>query len=428
MKWNIAACPQEIAARVATWAQRFNLVRDSPVFFACPDIEFEEHSLNKTASDLLQLKMLICDLPRRLDLSRSAFLKMQGMPNDFLTFAAHDALSWQPRIFRPDCILTRDGIKVIEMNIDNGALAIYGEIYAKSFFNLNPKLRQFWRQESLGGLDKVLNTLDFFANDLSDKQTSGLKIFWWDLKDRPQELEHERTQIIETLRKKGLDVSLILGEDILTVPPDPRAYVFRAFAYAHFFNERPDLQEIFRKIPSYLIAQGDLGINSAIYDNKVNMALLRSNDVADVLSEEEHDLIQRLIPDTRKLGDGQEIAENILHDKDRWISKAGVSFQGKQVKFGSECSNDEWAHHLKSATKDQRSWTIQNRVKPVPLSIPVTDGRDWKTLGAGHIVNFFFVGDRFAGTWLRVSNHQKKIGAPDGTNTILVLPRIVGST
>lgn len=207
--------------------------------------------------------------------------------------------------------------------------------------------------------------------------------------------------------------------------------MFRAFAYAHFFNERQDLQEIFAKIPSDLIAQGDLGINSALYDNKVNLALLsslRSSDVADVLSEEEHELIQRLIPDTRKLDDGQEIAENILRDKDLWISKAGVGFQGKQVKFGSECSNDEWTLHLESAAKDQRSWTIQNRVEPVPLSIPVTDGREWKTLGAGHIVNFFFVGDRFAGTWVRVSNHQEKIGAPDGTNTILALPRIVAST
>ena len=111
--------------------------------------------------------------------------------------------------------------------------------------------------------------------------------------------------------------------------------------------------------------------------------------------------------------------------KDSLICKAGVGFQGKQVKFGSECTNDEWACLLKTAANVQHGWTIQNRVEPVPLSIQVTNGQEWKTLGTGHIVNFFFVGDCFAGTWVRISNHQEKIGAPDGTNTILALPRIV---
>lgn len=295
-------------------------------------------------------------------------------------------------------------------------------------FLIYTKLRQFWWQESQGGLDGVLKTFDFLAKDLMDKQTSGQKIFWWDLKDRSQELENERTQVIESLRKKGLEISLILGEDILTVPPGSRTYVFRAFAYVHFLNKRQDLQEIFAKIPSSLILQGDLGINSALYDNKVNLALLRSRDVIDVLSEEEHDLIQRIIPDTYTLDNRQESPENVLRDKDCWIIKKGVGFQGKHVIVGSDHSYDEWAFHLKSAAQDKSSWIIQKRVEPVSISIPVTNGLEWKTLGAGHIVNFFFVGDRFAGTWLRVSNLKEKIGAPDGTNTILALPRIVRST
>ena len=418
MQFVPSSIPGAILEETGKFAQRMNRIRQTPGWYVYPTIQLSSKDLYTAAKDLLRIKEIICGLPQLLNLSHRDFLSKLGESSNLLDFSKNESLEWKSSFFRPDCILTSQGLKILEMNIDNGSMAMYGGMALKSFYKMQSLLPKYIN--SVGGvaIDETLDIENNLFQYFKNIQDCGKRIYFWDLALRSEAVRTERDREIAYLRNKGIEISLVLGKEILHVPANGDSYVFRYFAYPHIFKKNSDLPEIFSEIPGILFKNGDLGGTSSLYDHKVNLALLWNHKVQSQLSLKDVELIQKYIPESYFVDD----LLPKLTDRTDWVLKQGIGFQGAQVLLGSDCSQEEWDIALSEA-KIKSGFVLQKKVQALSLQARATDGYSSKYVGQNHVLNMFFVDNKFCGSWFRLaSNAQGKVGAIDSENILGVLP------
>ncbi len=412
--------PDNVLIETRNLAQRMNRVRETPGWYAHPTIRLSFTELSSIASDLLRIKKIICSLPQLLNLNHHEFLKKLGERTDLLDFSKNEALDWKTSFFRPDCVLTPQGLKVLEMNIDNGSMAMYGGMALKSFYKMQANLPKYLASTDGLSIDDTLDIEGSLYRYFRKIQESGKKIYFWDLSIRSESIKNERDREITFLKNKGIEINLVLGKEILEIPLED-SYVFRYFAYPHVFKRDSNLPKLFSQIPETLFKNGDLGVTSALYDNKVNLALLWTKSIQSYLSASDIELIKKYIPETYVIDNNLPI----LSIRSDWVLKQGIGFQGAQVLLGSECSQEQWELAISKA-KNNGPFVMQKRVHSLNLNVEATDGHKSKCVGQNHILNMFFVDNKFSGSWFRLaSNSEGKVGAIDSETVLGALPIVL---
>src|SRR3989339_632477 len=94
-------------------------------------IPLQRTAVNKWARDLLSLKKLLCGLPKKIGMRPEEYADFFKMVPKMRRYLRHDGLKWVSPFFRPDCILTDTGPKVLEFNIDTGSMAFISGISLK---------------------------------------------------------------------------------------------------------------------------------------------------------------------------------------------------------------------------------------------------------------------------------------------------------
>lgn len=413
---------QQFLPQMKLTAKRFNQIREKPSWFAANVLPLEATLVRKWSDDLLKLKRLICALPLRLQMSPNQFFEFQQSDRTLPSWAAHDPMRWVSSFFRPDCILTAEGLKVIEFNIDNGSLSIFSGIAAKSYYQLIPGFNDWLNQIYGSNLSKSVFTEEVVLDYFLKGQANGKKIIFWDLAERSVDIAEERRKEIDFLKKKGVSIDLLVGDEILTVQKKSGIFIFRYFAYVHFFNSSNGMQEIFRKLNPQLFTNSDLGLSSVLYDNKVNLALLWDPRTQSLLTDEEIELVKTYIPRSACV---QAANPEASGNKNQWVLKKGIGFQGKNVVVGSETDSSDWSHHLQQAAKEG-GYILQEAVTPLRLPFNLTDGEKQLYSVDSHILNMYFADNQYSGMLFRLKadGTEKKVGAIDARSVVVGMPVI----
>lgn len=420
MKFSKSSIPENALIETENIAQRMNRVREEPGWYAYPNLQIFLQDISSAASDILRIKEIICSLPNLLGLSHRQFLTQLGEPSNLLDFSKNESFEWQSSFFRPDCVMTPQGLKILEMNIDNGSMAMYGGMALKSFYKMQNTLSHYISSSGGVSIEDTLDIEEGLYQYFKKIQDNGKKIYFWDLSIRSEAVRSERDREIAYFKNRGLEIQLVLGNEVLEVPLSKDSYVFRYFAYPHILKPQSPLPDIFSQIPSMILSNGDLGVTSAIYDNKVNLALLWSPSVQSRLSATDIQIIRKYIPETYIVDDNLPT----LADRSEWVLKQGIGFQGAQVVMGDECSQTDWESALSEA-RAKNHFVVQSRMHALNLNVQATDGQNVKTIGQNHVLNMFFVDNKFCGSLFRLASTAKgKIGAIDSNKIIGALPII----
>lgn len=96
-----------------------------------------------------------------------------------------------------------------------------------------------------------------------------------------------------------------------------------------------------------------------IGDNKLCLALLSDPRFAGMFTAAERDAVQRLIPYSRKTGDGVEAAE-LLADRAGWVVKGPYDTRGNSVYVGVEQDENQWRTVVRQAADG--GWLAQRAI------------------------------------------------------------------
>ena len=184
-------------------------------------------------------------------------------------------------------------------------------------------------------------------------------------------------------------------------------------------------REVFRNL---LIGNVDVynGPLTALYADKRNLALLSDSVGTDRLTQEESNLVAKLIPWTRELepgttlyGDERVDLLNLVEaQRQRMVLKPARSSSGEGVCLGRHVNADDWTTAVQEALASERPWVVQEHVESYPF---LCQSGQFGASPHDVIWGPFVFGDRYAGTFLRmlpkeISGVVNRIqGAVDGT-------------
>lgn len=417
---------RELKSRIKKCARVLNLFSGTKAYFASSFICLDQDELGQWAQDFLQIKKLVCTLGHRMGLDPEAYYSLFNLSPDLMELLCKNKSQWVPSFFRPDCILTENGPKLVDFNIDNGSMAFTAGLESKNFYKSDKIIREYIEQKYGFGLDASFGAEREFVNYLSRIQYLGNKIQIWDIPGRSEDQKKERNSLLQFYRTQGLSIELIESESI---PRDPKkgVYTFRFFAYIHFAKKPEQLRKFFGETAGLSLESADVGFSSITYDNKINMALLWSSDVQKFLTPEEIRLVTKYIPKTyglNRLTPSQ--LTSVRSNREEWVLKAGTGIQGLDVHLGLELNDDQWIEMIATALRTGNS-IVQERSIPLKLDIEFTDGRSEITVDGAHIMNFYYVNDKFSGVVFTVNRDRKmtKVGVVDSLDVFVALPVFV---
>jgi hypothetical protein len=148
-------------------------------------------------------------------------------------------------------------------------------------------------------------------------------------------------------------------------------------------------------------------MDTVMYSNKGNLALLHDHQLSDAFTSQEADLIDRMLPWTRRLAETQtdvdgETVDLVTHcqaHRDDLILKPRSGFGGIDTFPGWEHTDGEWRDLLtESLAKD---FVVQRRV--IPLGEPVIDPKTGELEDWGANFGTFITDEGYAGTYIRAA-------------------------
>lgn len=399
---------------------------NKPLLFPTGLLPIDARQANSWAEDILRLKKLICGLRDRMALSIDAYCNLLNIPAAVRAIAGFRGMAFPSGYFRPDCILTASGPKVLEFNIDPGSMVFIAGMAPKNFYRCIPGLDSFLKGLSPSGLDGSFWGERNFLSHLQRLSSGGRRICFWDVPGREGEQARERETELDYFRREGLNLELLEGRDIVD-RISAGLYVFRYFSYNHFLlpNGWFDSSDI-RALECFS-EMNDISTSSVAFDNKQNLALLWTPKVQYYLDSKELELVKRYIPKTyQSSAQDKALLDNIRGNRERWIIKGGNGFQGRNTSAGQDCSETEWEAFLETAMGNGDA-VFQEVVAPIPLPLRLTDGTREFAPAGGHIVNFYYVNDVFSGLVFRLKRDRKglKIGAINAEHVVAALPLLI---
>jgi hypothetical protein len=218
----------------------------------------------------------------------------------------------------------------------------------------------------------------------------------------------ELAKMIELLAEVGHRAYLVdpAGEDWLT--RDPRGGYLK-------YGVQPVLSDIggwaafLDRVSSHKLRIANPLAGRWIGDNKLCLALLSDPRFATMFTPEELDSIDRLIPHSRKVGDGVDTAE-LLADRAGWVVKGPYDTRGNSVYVGSEQDDERWRAVVDRADRD--GWLAQRAVPPYR--------RTWHGVDCFQDLSIVLLDGAWAGYTSRISENLRVNVAQGGGRQVVL--------
>jgi hypothetical protein len=351
------------------------------------------------------------DIPIVIDYLRKKYsqdkisesIQLNKLPNWLESFIDQSLFN-STRFFRPDCVVTADGIKIVEFNIDFGSCGVEVGIELKRLMSA--------AGVALQDLNQWFNADQAYVDYLIGR-CHGRPLLIWDIEGRSKEFVSDRMRFLSLLEQKGLDT--VLCEGAIKSDLARGKVVLRYFAYPHFLglaNLHDSLRVLDQKV-------NDVDVSSCLLDSKQNMAMLYESAVAGSLPEPINSIVLKYVLPTFKVND--KVRSQLLQEKDRWVIKRFSGFQGNAVWVGRDVDEALWGQVVTESLLSD-DCVCQYFCEATSMQVAVTDGNSlWQHVGP-HLINFFFIDNTYSGAIGRLGllSNQKKIGRVDGLSSIPV--------
>lgn len=308
-------------------------------------------------------------------------------------------------IFRPDCVLVGESLKILEFNIDSGCT----NYSAGHFFG--DILGMVGAEETWGG--EAFENLLLSSFRMNEMFTSYLQklagdkpLVFWDV-PRTVPFQVKGREAYLAMFKGELSFSLFE----VGTPATPGIYLqnfFRYFSCNHFEKNSdqflPYILEVLKNKPEH---RNSLGFSSMIYDSKFNLALLHDPMVRKKLCSSDLQLVDSLVPKTWYLRSGSSMPEDFLLNRNRYVMKRASSFQGRDVLVGAGCTQEEWSSLYHEAIKNE-NYILQEYIDSSLPEMPFYDQEKglFFVRPQSSCLLFHYVEEEFAGTSVRLGIHN----------------------
>lgn len=160
-------------------------------------------------------------------------------------------------------------------------------------------------------------------------------------------------------------------------------------------------------------------IKSQIMHNKIIFKILHDEDTLEFLSTEEKKFVRNHIPRTGLFKGNEDVYEEVLNNKDKYIMKPLDLNASRGVYAGRDLSQEEWEERLKKSWNTD--YLYQEFVVPFKREHVVFKDENLTIEEFGSIVGLFMYNEKFAGIYTRVG----KENIISGLTSYYTLPNIV---
>ncbi|MEV6922896.1 hypothetical protein AB0M46_00080 [Dactylosporangium sp. NPDC051485] len=354
-------------------------------------------------ADLRVLHAALTSLPDRLfDGDAAAFAAAVGAQGPQID-AARAAKGQVTRLARADLYADAEGFKLLELNV-TGAVGGLENARLNEAYLESPAFAQFAAEHNLGHVD----TLVALAETLGDETGTAGRQPLVGIVDWPDSYPHLEVQLrrnAELLGERGVEA--IVGHVGMLQYRDGGVWlhgrrldvVYRLFLVESLL--RPGGAGLLAPVLA-AAARSEVAmftpIASELYGSKTALVLLSDERHRDRFCAAELDVIDRVLPWTRRLqagpvtvdGERADLLDYALRDRERLVVKATMLHGGHGFVAGWLVGPDEWERELRRA--EGGPFVLQRRVVPEPELMPDPYTATW---------GVFLTGRGYAGTFVR---------------------------
>ncbi|MBN1296558.1 circularly permuted type 2 ATP-grasp protein [bacterium] len=334
---------------------------------------------------------------------------------------------------RLDAFMLGDDLKFCEFNCDTPGGPGYSDIQVNLLMDTYP-LKEIQEEYVL--------EKDTFMENVLQGLLACYRDYGWDGMGNPRILIHTLFDLDPTMnelevlqkyfRNRGYDCIIAQPQDCafenggLTVAGEPVELVYRRGATAWWISHPEKYRALWDAYKAGAICMAN-PLNSKLAGKKSLMAVLQTDAMAEKLTDEEKDVVDRHIPWTRLVMDGKttyggrtvQLLDFLRENRENMVMKPIGLYGGKNVAIGRDMTDADWESVLKTAI--QEKYVAQEYI-PIPeIDLPVYDDAGLHFEPKKVNMNFFAFNGEYAGGMARVSD-SNIINISAGGGLIPVMP------
>ncbi len=370
----------DLQAEDAGFQAQFHRVspRYEPVIYPLP--LFSASFLDDLVHSGRAVLALILSIPQRIyGGDYAAWLRFQGCPDDeaafLLPMCTARSIEVATRFARPDCLLTPEAFRIVEMNIAPpiGGIADCDRMVTE--FRASPFGRHLAGQGVKAQAPDTLacwgDAVRAVARASAARRGQGVEPLFFEALADPAEVAQANAQhadFVQGIRDsgfrhcKGNVQDLCVRDDGVYFGEQRVDLVFTAFTFSELQTFK-----VPRRLVLDLVAADAAGLVDFIappvnilFDNKCNLELLTSPEYARHWSDAERQLIARTLPLTQRLR--QERLSTALEQRESLVLKPTRQFGGAGVVVGANCTDAQWRAELDRALASGEPCVLQETV------------------------------------------------------------------
>lgn len=294
----------------------------------------------------------------------------QNFSNDF------SELGWA----RPDAYIWDDTIQFMEQNLTTGIGGFSFVELVNRFFEMHPVIIELKKKFHL----QPLSVIDGIAKFFDEPARHGKEVAYLDaiVPETGKVYDMEGTFLVNELQKRGTPIHYFETEkstvkgDVVYFDGKPMQIFLRNFP-GDLINGR--VQELMPILGS--CGAGRAEMIATPYDlilmNKLILAYLSDEQYRKYFSQSDSEFLDAVLPWTRRVLSGEAMFDSkkvdllslVEKNKDKFVLKKGIGWQGRLVVMGTMFSQEDWTKHLKQAVTDG-DWVVQHVINAPTLELP----------------------------------------------------------
>ena len=338
------------------------------------------------------------------EISFEALLRdLKQIYNIFFTYTdASSVWSAQIPIFaRPDLLLSSNGLKILELNIDTAIVPQSLTAYLQTHYGCII-------DSDMGKVAPFVKVMVDLVNKI------GKPIALLGTKEKADVFDPVNAWLVEEIdSRSNHPVRYYPSEKWIKAKKIDEPLFVRWFSF-YQINRHSDMRQAYDAIT---VESNDLYPEATFptLDSKSLLAEMHKIGEEGILNQNEYDLVKKYIPYTEELtkfniSQKPDLFSKIINNKDAFVLKKSQSHAGRDVYVGCQMNFDEWCHAANCALETE-DYIVQEYVSnTLTKHVRISDGKSISEKDLSYIVGPFVIDWKIAGVLVRAWDSTSEAG------------------